>query len=354
MRLFSCLAVVSCLVMFGGCASMKWDTMPKAPWQKSREITTDYRQAQRMIVLWTPDVLSVPGKKPTRGFGGRVYFYSQDAKVVPVDGQLVIYGYDDTNRAEPKKSPDCRFVFTPDQFTQYFSETELGASYSIWIPWDEMGAPMKSISLLPVFTSVAGYKVVGEQTTNILPGKRMELTPHNQVRRSVVHGGVEVASHDQPLRNEFKQVQATQAVARRQPTTIQVTPSMSRRLQMAATASGENGSHRLNDQLQKIALANAAVRAAQPQVNRYQEIANGRTNQGESQRLPQYGSRFNETSRWRAPAQSQPYSPLPRQGGVRSSQTKSPALVPPSAPSAAALAPWQPFPAGSGFAPPSQ
>ena len=355
MRFFAYITAVCSLLCCGGCASVSWDNMPKMPWQKSREVISTYPQATRMIVLWTPDVLTMHGEKPTRGFGGRVYFYSADAKVVPVDGQLVIYGYDDTNRKEPKKTPDCRFVFTPEQFTQQFNETELGASYNIWIPWDELGGSMKSISLMPVFNSVSGYRVVGEQTTNILPGKRDDLAPQNKVSRSVVEGNVELASHHRPLRSDFQQVQATQAETRRRsPTTIKVTPSMSRRLQLAATATNANAPASLNDQLAKIALANASMRAAQPQANRYQQVPTGRANLGESDRLPQYGRRFSETSRWRAPSETRPYSPLPRQGGVRSSQTISPAPTQPSVPSAAALAPMQPFPVGSTYAPPSQ
>ncbi len=40
----------------------------------------------------------MPGKPVTRGFGGRIYFYNDRSQAVPVDGELVVYGFDDTAR----------------------------------------------------------------------------------------------------------------------------------------------------------------------------------------------------------------------------------------------------------------
>ena len=115
-----------------------------------------------------------PGQPPTRGFGGRLYFYNAKDKTVPVEGQLVVYAYDDSADGTPAKSPSRKFGFTPEQFTQHYSPTELGASDSVWIPWDELGGVRKSITLLPVFTSSSGQVVMGEQSINVLPGKAPE------------------------------------------------------------------------------------------------------------------------------------------------------------------------------------
>jgi hypothetical protein len=47
----------------------------------------------------------------------------------------------------------------------------LGHSYSVWIPWDEVGGPQKEISLIARFTPEKGSVVVSEQTKQILPGQ---------------------------------------------------------------------------------------------------------------------------------------------------------------------------------------
>ncbi len=46
-------------------------------------------------VIWTEDVLMVTGKPPTRGFGGRIYFYNEKSQAIPVEGELVVYGYEE-------------------------------------------------------------------------------------------------------------------------------------------------------------------------------------------------------------------------------------------------------------------
>ena len=104
-------------------------------------------------------------------------------KPVPVEGQLVVYGYDDTDdKREKRRSPDRKYAFTPEQFTQHFGESELGASYSVWIPWDEAGSEQKNISLLPVFTATSGRIVMGQQALNVLPGKKTDAYPRRRIR----------------------------------------------------------------------------------------------------------------------------------------------------------------------------
>ncbi len=133
-----------------------------------------FETPSRMIAIWSDAMYTLPGQAPTRGFGGRLYFYNAKDKAVPVEGQLVVYGYDDSQDGTPAKTPSRKFGFTPEQFTQHYSPTDLGASYSVWIPWDELGGIRKSITLLPVFTSSSGQVVMGEQSINVLPGKAPE------------------------------------------------------------------------------------------------------------------------------------------------------------------------------------
>src|SRR4029453_16552070 len=63
---------------------------------KPKLVESKYAKPVRMAVIWSPALLNKSGKKPTRGFGGRIYFYDAANKAVPVEGQLVVYGYDDS------------------------------------------------------------------------------------------------------------------------------------------------------------------------------------------------------------------------------------------------------------------
>jgi hypothetical protein len=139
----------------------------------------------RVVALWTPAMYNSPGMPPQRGFGGRLFFYNQKDQPVPVEGQLVVYGYNDSAPKQDARVPDRKFVFTAEQLSKHFSPGELGASYSIWIPWDPVGGPQLEISLLPVFTTLGGQVVMGEQSRNLLPGTTTP-PPNPRQEQSVV------------------------------------------------------------------------------------------------------------------------------------------------------------------------
>ena len=104
---------------------------------------------RRVLASWTDTVLYQTGKTPQRGFGGRVIFYGEDnEKPVLVDGQLVVYAFDEANRDPTDNRPTRRYVFPPDQVARRMSETALGPSYSFWLPWDEVGGEQKEVSLI--------------------------------------------------------------------------------------------------------------------------------------------------------------------------------------------------------------
>ena len=137
----------------------------------------EYQTPQSVTATWTHDVLTLPGKSSTRGFGGRFYFYNEKSQAIPVDGDLVVYGFDDTNKSQSNEDlsqATKRFRFTAEQFTTHFSEGELGASYSVWIPWDEAHGAPKKIMLIPTFLTKEGRTIRGAAASLNLPGSGKE------------------------------------------------------------------------------------------------------------------------------------------------------------------------------------
>jgi hypothetical protein len=127
---------------------------------------------RRFACSWTDTVLHQTEKNPQRGFGGRLVFYGEEPdKPVLVDGQLVVYAFDETDRQATDNKPTRRYVFPPDQVSRRMSKTALGPSYSFWLPWDEVGGRQTEISLIARFEPVGGAIVVGEQTKHLLPGE---------------------------------------------------------------------------------------------------------------------------------------------------------------------------------------
>ncbi len=117
-----------------------------------------------------------PGQPPTRGFGGRIMFY-QDGREKPikVEGTLVVYAFEETGKNEEKIEPDRRYLFSPEDLEKCYSQSRLGHSYSVWIPWDEAGGPQRTVSLIVCFTPRNGPTIVGQQSKVTLPGKRQTM-----------------------------------------------------------------------------------------------------------------------------------------------------------------------------------
>lgn len=159
-----------------GCAKMSWkpskmfsldSTWPFRDKDKPREGTPN-----RMVCTWTDTVMSQPGKPSQRGFGGRVMFYEAEEKnPIIVDGQLVVYAFDETDREPTDNKPTRRYVFPSEQVPLHMSKNEIGASYSFFLPWDDAGGPRTEVSLICRFEPKGGAVISGEQTRQVLPGK---------------------------------------------------------------------------------------------------------------------------------------------------------------------------------------
>lgn len=159
-----------------GCTMFTKDKGSKkdSPWESMKFWKKEYQTPAKMAVLWSPDLLTVAGQPPTRGFGGRIYFYNQKSQTIPVDGELVVHGFDEArkkNSGGEEHVPDKRFRFTAEQFTEHFSESEIGASYSVWIPWDTNDYTQKELTLIPTFISKNGQMVQGAPAKVIIPGR---------------------------------------------------------------------------------------------------------------------------------------------------------------------------------------
>lgn len=171
------LAALLCATVLtsGGCTSSgpKGPSSWNMPWSKKDKPPKPYPNPVKMAVTWTPDTLVQAGRTPTRGFGGRLFFYDEKTRPVPVEGDLTVHAIAET--PDGSMGEVKRYHFTPEQFTQHFSQSDLGASYSIWIPWDAVGGDQMRISLIPSFRSVSGRMVQGEQALVGLPGRRVQV-----------------------------------------------------------------------------------------------------------------------------------------------------------------------------------
>jgi hypothetical protein len=199
------LAVLVAAAAASGCASQSkkwkfadWDVRKAVGWNKEEE-KPEPQVPARLVATWTETVLNKAGQKPTRGFGGRIAFFKRDSEdPVRVDGQLVVYAFDETSRPSHETHPTRKFIFPADEVVRHESESKLGPAYSFWLPWDEVGGPQRNIKLIARFEPKGGPIVIGEQTEHFLPGSSLDPRPAPQMavgERSQVVNSVRLATY---------------------------------------------------------------------------------------------------------------------------------------------------------------
>lgn len=176
-RTVSIVVLVTTLFGSAGCAKMSWKPSKIFSLDSTWPFRDDDEPREgipaRMVCTWSDTIMSQPGKASQRGFGGRILFYEPEEKnPILVDGQLVVYAFDESGREPTDNKPTRRYVFPPEQVQLHMSKSELGASYSFFLPWDEGGGgPRTEVSLICRFEPKGGAVISGEQTRLVLPGK---------------------------------------------------------------------------------------------------------------------------------------------------------------------------------------
>ena len=222
------------LATVGGCAQL--DVGQPFSWPFGSD--DEPGMPDKTVAIWSDTVLYRPNRPATRGFGGRLMFYNEEEeKPIKVDGTLVVYAFDEEGRHPDDVKPDRKFVFTPEQFAEHYSKSDIGHSYSIWLPWDEVGGPQKEISLIARFTPREGGLVIGKQSRYLLPGRKPISTPESgEWNQQQVAGrfdganGARHVSYDAPLSmGPPADIQNERRSQRMQIATISVPPRFNRK-----------------------------------------------------------------------------------------------------------------------------
>ena len=155
-------------------------------------------EPDRLVATWADTVRQTPGEPAERGFGGRVYFYDKGADPIAVDGRLVVYAFDESDRLPTDHRPTRRFVFPADQLPKNMSVSEIGPSYSVWLPWGTVDAPSTHVSLIARFEPVrGGGLVVSDQARQRLPGNGLAPVSPTMIADSTKGTKVQQAGFDE-------------------------------------------------------------------------------------------------------------------------------------------------------------
>ena len=247
--MISCLCVI--LTVSAGCSSLKTDGSVWNPLKLrlDRKVDSAPVEPVRMAVVWKDSVYEQPGAASIKGFGGRFFIYDAQSNPIQADGELVVYGYDESNPLHADGShtgADKKFVFPSEKFHRHFSDSDLGASYSVWIPWEKVGGIRKSITLIPIFKTANGNALRCGQSLVVLPGRKPEMAAKNDNGNQIPNTPnlVAQASFQQPPaqhNHHASHISATTDIKRSptamRTTTLDVPSSLAKRLNAIATPS---------------------------------------------------------------------------------------------------------------------
>ncbi len=261
------LAFPACLLVFlglmAGCS--QFDLEKRIPWKLDDD---EYvAPPDRLVAMWADTVLHQSGGPAIRGFGGRLMFHGKDeGRPVKANGKLIVYAFDEDRENQENFKPDRKFVFTAEQFANHYSKSDLGHSYSVWIPWDKVGGPQKQVSLIARFISEDGSVVVSEQARHILPGlttlaktgpakkdlaAQADKPPETSTGRAtnpqegqVVHASYEAGQSHQPsmMPETDQSTEQLSGTGRLNTTTIDIPARFGRRMPVAAGRAPVSGS----------------------------------------------------------------------------------------------------------------
>ncbi len=282
-----------------GCSS--FDLANALPWSSS---TPKPEIPSRMIDLWTFTALTQEGLAPIRGFGGRVMFYNdKDEKPLLVDGAFTVFAFDETTGEITYSSPDKKYVFTPEQLSKHYSKSELGHSYSFWLPWDEVGGPERKVCLIARFQPKGGPLVIAKPCHQVLAGEPPKTAGRdkrhgNETTGQPMPSAVQQVAHQMPLDENRHQSEAMITID--VPPSFMRPPSPSPSLPEASAALGSQGGDSANHQSR----ANADPRESE---------ANKEAARRASVPSASLADRF---ARWKSQAQKGPVVP-PRSDPIR-------------------------------------
>ncbi len=247
-----------------------------------------FENPDRMAVIWQEtSVPARPGHRATRGFGGRVYFYNKANEPVRANGEFVVFAFDDSGgKANPgTRVPDRKYVFRESDFQQHHSDSSLGPSYSVWVPWDETGGESRTVVLLPVFRPTDGPIVQSGQSIAVLTGPG----DANRVNLEQSTVGIRQVSADlvDGVDDQVSQAAATsETTPTRRTTTINMSRSLGNQLRELGGTPAPTSASTTGEQFHSDHSSSRGESAARPEVHKKHSASSSSTSTSLPGNLP--------------------------------------------------------------------
>lgn len=133
--------------------------------------------AYQMLCVWEPSEGVDEHGMPTRGFAGKITFFTRRQKTgVRVRGDVLVSVFDDQSPIEMRGQPIRNWEFLGDAWAIHLQDSQIGPAYSVFIPYSRKGTHQAQCALQVKFTPEGGGPPLHSDTVAVLlpgpPGKR--------------------------------------------------------------------------------------------------------------------------------------------------------------------------------------
>jgi hypothetical protein len=128
----------------------------------------------QLIPVWTEaEGPGVDNQMVTRGFGGQIYFITEQRGLPSeVKGSVRIYLFDDQGTEAEQTKPIYQFDFDADAWQLHAMKTKLGPAYSVFIPYTRKGRNLANCALRIRYTPPTGAAIFSQMATLTLGGTK--------------------------------------------------------------------------------------------------------------------------------------------------------------------------------------
>lgn len=129
--------------------------------------------AYQMLAVWEPADGVDQNGLPTRGFAGKITFFTRRQETgVRVRGDVQVSVFDDQGPVEKRGQPFHNWVFKGDAWAIHLQDSQLGPAYSVFIPYSRKGNHEAQCALQVQFTPEdGGPPLYSDTVAVVLPGK---------------------------------------------------------------------------------------------------------------------------------------------------------------------------------------
>ncbi|MGL4595702.1 MAG: hypothetical protein ACRCUY_13340 [Thermoguttaceae bacterium] len=177
----------------------------------------------QMVDVWQTYAESNVNGVPMRGVGGRILFY-QDAKrkiPVKVDGDLTVFIFDGNEKNPATAKPLWVHKFSAETLAQHYSyKKPLGHGYDFFLPCDVIDGEERKLSVMARFDDhIDDRLIVSAPVSTLLRGTRRQTDPDSSVqeffwasRASLVQANEEIMRSQNVMPASFNSEQNTSEV----------------------------------------------------------------------------------------------------------------------------------------------